>query len=235
MKSRQAGFTLVEIAIVLVIIGLLLGGVLKGQELINSAKVKNVIGEFRNVSTYIFGYQDKFKALPGDHHTVTAQMSTANLATTPTSSGNPGVACTNPSAGSTCTGNGVIDGVWTSTTMTDETQLFWQHVRLAGLAAGPTSNASDLRPTNADGGFIGIESGSAATGGAYISGMTPTYLVCSTGILGKYAKQLDTTMDDGNTATGSVRVVSSAHVRAGAALATSAVEDSNSFIVCMGL
>jgi hypothetical protein len=89
-------------------------------------------------------------------------------------------------------------------------------VRLAGLAAGPTSNASDLRPTNADGGFIGIESGSAATGGAYISGMTPTYLVCSTGILGKYAKQLDTTIDDGNTATGSMRVVSAAHARGGA-------------------
>ncbi|WP_299068361.1 prepilin-type N-terminal cleavage/methylation domain-containing protein, partial [Accumulibacter sp.] len=44
MKKQQSGFTLVEIAIVLVIIGLLLGGVLKGQELINSAKVKNMIG-----------------------------------------------------------------------------------------------------------------------------------------------------------------------------------------------
>ena len=40
MNKQQSGFTLVEIAIVLVIIGLLLGGVLKGQELINSAKVK---------------------------------------------------------------------------------------------------------------------------------------------------------------------------------------------------
>jgi hypothetical protein len=119
--------------------------------------------------------------------------------------------------------------------MTDETQLFWQHVRMAGLAAGPTSNASDLRPTNADGGFIGIESGSAATGGAYISGMTPTYLVCTTGILGKYAKQLDTTLDDGNTATGSMRVVASNHTRTSAALATSVVDDSTSFIVCMGL
>jgi prepilin-type N-terminal cleavage/methylation domain-containing protein len=235
MKSRQAGFTLVEIAIVLVIIGLLLGGVLKGQELINSAKVKNFATDFRNIPLFIYGYQDKYKALPGDHHTVTAQISGSNLATTPVASGNPPVNCTNPSAGSTCTGNGVIDGIWTSTTMTDETQLFWQHVRMAGLAAGPTSNASDLRPTNADGGFIGIESGSAATGGAYISGMTPTYLVCSTGILGKYAKQLDTTIDDGNTATGSMRVVTAAHVRGGAAAATSAVEDSNSFIVCMGL
>ena len=47
MRNKQSGFTLVEIAIVLVIIGLLLGGVLKGQELINSAKVKNL-----NVSAF---------------------------------------------------------------------------------------------------------------------------------------------------------------------------------------
>ncbi|CAN6133542.1 Prokaryotic N-terminal methylation site [Methylophilaceae bacterium] len=42
MKKQQLGFTLIELAIVLVIIGLLLGGVLKGQELINSAKVKSM-------------------------------------------------------------------------------------------------------------------------------------------------------------------------------------------------
>ncbi len=46
MRRNQSGFTLIEIAIVLVIIGLLLGGVLKGQELINSAKVKNNQGDY---------------------------------------------------------------------------------------------------------------------------------------------------------------------------------------------
>ena len=59
MKSNQGGFTLVEIAIVLVIIGLLLGGVLKGQELINSAKVKNLANDFRSVPTMVFAYQDR--------------------------------------------------------------------------------------------------------------------------------------------------------------------------------
>ncbi len=53
MQTRQRGFTLVEIAVVLVIIGLLLGGVLKGQELINSAKVKSVVSDFRSTSTYL--------------------------------------------------------------------------------------------------------------------------------------------------------------------------------------
>ena len=47
---KQAGFTLVEIAIVLVIIGLLLGGILKGQEMITQAKIKNVIADMSGVS-----------------------------------------------------------------------------------------------------------------------------------------------------------------------------------------
>lgn len=227
---KQHGFTLIEIAIVLVIIGLLLGGVLKGQELINSAKVKNFATDFRNIPLFIYGYQDKYKALPGDHATASTVVAGATNATTPTTSG--GVAC----ASSICRGNGVIDGTWNSATNTDETFLFWQHVRLAGLAAGPTSTAdANYIPKNADGGIIGIESGGAATGGVYISGLTPTYLVCSQGILGKFAKQLDITLDDGATDTGSVRVVNTNHTRGAAALAVASVNDSTSYIVCMGL
>ena len=66
MKTRQAGFTLVEIAIVLVIIGLLLGGILKGQEMIIQAKVKNSITDFSGVSAAYYGYQDRYRAIPGD-------------------------------------------------------------------------------------------------------------------------------------------------------------------------
>lgn len=214
--KKQSGFTLVEIAIVLVIIGLLLGGVLKGQELINSAKVKNFAQDFRNIPLFIYGYQDKFKALPGDDAAAATHVTGATTATTPGAS----------------QGNGVIDGSWNSATTTGESFLFWQHVRLAGLAAGPTSTGdANYIPKNADGGTIGIEAGNAG----YISGLTSAYVVCSSGILGKFAKQLDTTMDDGNTATGSVRVVAIGHARGGAATATTSVVDSTSYIVCMGL
>src|SRR5512135_3866125 len=109
MKRNQSGFTLIEIAIVLVIIGLLLGGVLKGQELINSAKVKNLATDFKNIPVFIYGYQDKFKALPGDDANAVAHLgATATAATTP--------------AGKQS--NGVIDGSWNSTTATDESFLF---------------------------------------------------------------------------------------------------------------
>ena len=50
MKKAQSGFTLVEIAIVLVIIGLLLGGVLKGQEMIENARIKSIVNDMNGVS-----------------------------------------------------------------------------------------------------------------------------------------------------------------------------------------
>src|SRR5436309_2270192 len=137
MRKQQSGFTLVEIAIVLVIIGLRLGGVRKGQELINSAKVKNMANEFRVVPTYIYAYQDKFKALPGDDTNVVAHVTGSTAATTPAAS----------------QGNGVINGNWNSVTNTDESRLFWQHVRLANLAAGPTDPTdATYTPKNAVGG-----------------------------------------------------------------------------------
>src|SRR5512143_3443451 len=92
MKQKQSGFTLIEIAIVLVIIGLLLGGVLKGQELINSAKVKNLASDFKNVPIFIYGYQDKYKYLPGDDPAVGthlgAAVSAVLQATSPTTCNN---------------------------------------------------------------------------------------------------------------------------------------------------
>ena len=66
LNKQQSGFTLVEIAIVLVIIGLLLGVVLKGQELINSAKVKNIVNDLNGLAVVIYSYQDRYTRLFGD-------------------------------------------------------------------------------------------------------------------------------------------------------------------------
>jgi prepilin-type N-terminal cleavage/methylation domain-containing protein len=70
----QKGFTLIEIAIVLVIIGLLLGGVLKGQELIQSARVRNLISQQDGVKAAYFGFLDRFRALPGDYSNATTTI-----------------------------------------------------------------------------------------------------------------------------------------------------------------
>jgi prepilin-type N-terminal cleavage/methylation domain-containing protein len=228
MNKQQSGFTLVEIAIVLVIIGLLLGGVLKGQELINSAKVKNFANDFRNVPLFIYGYQDRYRAIPGDDLNAVAHL---------------GAGATQL-AGATV-GNGVIDGNWwDGAAAGTETVTFWEHVRRANLAAGavPIATDADL-PANAEGGRIGIESGTTVAANQYISGLSGSYIICSRSILGRFAKQLDVTMDDGNPFTGSVRAVpgspaaranaASCNVAGTPAACVTAVDDAAPYTVCM--
>jgi len=232
MKRSQSGFTLIEIAIVLVIIGLLLGGVLKGQELINSAKVKNLAADFKNVPLYIYGYQDKYRALPGDDSLVASHVgATATLAA-------------NPTAALAARGNGLIEGYWDSNTQDDESIVFWQHVRMAGFAAGATTTPTGAitndqdpyLPQNAVGGRIGVESSSA---NPPIVNLKGAYIVCSKHILGKFAKQLDTTMDDGVGNTGSVMVTadkaSGSARTAGGEAAVAAPVDDTLYTVCMGV
>ena len=53
-------------SIVLVIIGLLLGGILRGQELIQGARVRNVIDQQNGVRAAFFAFQDRYRSIPGD-------------------------------------------------------------------------------------------------------------------------------------------------------------------------
>ena len=66
-STGQGGFTLIEIAIVLVIIGLLLGGVLKGQELINTARVRALNNTVDGITAAWFSFQDRYRGFPGDY------------------------------------------------------------------------------------------------------------------------------------------------------------------------
>lgn len=213
MKKNQTGFTLIELAIVLVIIGLLLGGVLKGQDLINSAKGKNMIADFKNAQIFIYAYQDRYRALPGD------DAGAANhVKGTVATGGN--------------VGNGIINGEWDSGVVTDESALFWQHVRLAGLATGPANlQSTDFFPRNSEGGRIGVQS---ISGFSEITGMSGTYVACSQNIAGKLAKQIDINLDDGETDQGSVRAIGVGTAgNATTAITTATIDDGAPYTVCM--
>src|SRR5262245_21536687 len=129
--KRNQGFTLVEIAIVLVIIGLLLGGILKGQEMITQAKIKNVIADMSGVSAAMYGYQDRYKALPGDD--AKAERWTGGV------KGD---------------GDGIIEGKYLAGGAA-ETAHFWAHLRSAGFVSG-TGNEN---PFNAVSGKMGVQTG----------------------------------------------------------------------------
>ena len=76
--KKQSGFTLIEIAIVLVIIGLLLGGVLKGQEMMSNAKIKRIANDFNGISAAAFSYLDRYSAFPGDDPNANARWGLTN-------------------------------------------------------------------------------------------------------------------------------------------------------------
>ena len=65
-RARRAGFTIVELTIVLVVIGLLLSGILKGQELINGAKIRAIVDRQNSIRIAWFEFVDHYGAKPGD-------------------------------------------------------------------------------------------------------------------------------------------------------------------------
>ncbi|HXZ96407.1 MAG TPA: prepilin-type N-terminal cleavage/methylation domain-containing protein, partial [Burkholderiales bacterium] len=115
------GFTLIEIAIVLVIIGLLLGGVLKGQELITSARVRNLIAQQDGIKAAYFGFQDRYRALPGDYP---GALANANI----------------PNVAATLGGNG--DGQILNTAGANEQTIAWTHLSHAGFLTGSYNMAT---------------------------------------------------------------------------------------------
>jgi prepilin-type N-terminal cleavage/methylation domain-containing protein len=178
MRKSQSGFTLVEIAIVLVIIGLLLGGVLKGQELITQAKIKNIANDFNGMSAAVYAYQDRYRKYPGDDNGASGRWSGS------TSGG-----------GDTAVGSaGLTSATVCVPTDTTERCAFWNHLRRAGFIAGDAASAES--PQNAMGGYLHVQNG-----GFGLSGL----VICTTNLPGKVAGSIDAQFDDGRTNTGTVR------------------------------
>jgi prepilin-type N-terminal cleavage/methylation domain-containing protein len=221
MKRQQAGFTLVEIAIVLIIIGLLLGSILKGQEMINQAKIKGVLADFSGISAAYYGYQYRYGQIPGDDPNAATRWTTP----LPATAGN---------------GNGVVEGSYNNDgdpcVATVEACSWWDHLRRSGFVSGTGSN----QPYNKLAGMIGVQTGNAAGGltlgfdGAATGGFGGL-IVCSANLPERVAIGVDTHLDDGVPIAGTVRgLLQSSANQSPANQATTAYVETGStqYLVC---
>jgi prepilin-type N-terminal cleavage/methylation domain-containing protein len=141
-SALTAGFTLIELSIVLVIIGLIIGGILVGQDLMNAAAIRAQIAQIDKYNTAVNAFKLKFNALPGDMNAATATAF--------------GFTARGAFAGQG-DGNGVIEGVWGngassnygSITFGGETQIFWVDLTTANMVDGGFSQNNMLaRPAS---------------------------------------------------------------------------------------
>jgi len=185
MKQQQ-GFTLVEIAIVLVIIGLLLGGVLKGQEIITNAKVKNLENSVDGLAAAIYSYQDRYRAYPGDDSRATRFPGPV------TKVGND---------------NGVIEGSFDDSGKATESSYLWLHLRNSGLVSGEIDEKEDAayaKPRNAFGGLTGAATSGTAAPATSKKNIIGTY-IGFTNIPNPIAIILETRADEGDAKKGSIQ------------------------------
>lgn len=130
---QQRGFTLIELSVVLVIVGLMAGGILAGQQMIASTQLRSIAADLTRYENAVSIFRDKYDALPGDMPNATNSWGIA------AGSGNDATCKNFVSTGlGTCNGNG--DGLIepTSTSITDysESTRAWQHLKNAGLVEG---------------------------------------------------------------------------------------------------
>jgi prepilin-type N-terminal cleavage/methylation domain-containing protein len=186
--KTQKGFTLIEIAIVLVIIGLLLGGVLKGQELINTARVRALNNTVDGITAAWFSFQDRYRAFPGDYLTARAVVNLSDGAGGAVAGGGDG--------------NGLVDS-------DIERGRVWLHLESAGYITGGYDGAIVADDqygcsvlTCPDNGF---GSGMNLSHGRLIQTATAAdahELITGRGIPVQVIAELDRKVDDGQPATG---------------------------------
>lgn len=210
-RCGEAGHSLIELAMVLIIIGVLVGGVLKGQELIANAQIKSTISQIRAIDAAVSTFRDKYNALPGDMTNPATRLPNCNAAPCNV-------------AGD---GNGRINdaGLGVLPTNMDEESVAFAHLSAANLLSGIQSSSNVvgfgqmLPEAKVGGGFwLGHTATGAASGGVG-TGTLPSghYLVLNgavsnvggaTGALrAAQAAQIDRAIDDGAANGGTVRVV----------------------------
>lgn len=153
--KRNDAFSLLELSIVLVIIGLIAGGIVAGSAMIRSAELRSVLTEHEQYQIAVMTFRDKYLGLPGDLKNATAFWGEAHAT--------PATCATTQGTGTqTCNGNG--DGSLANSTGSNEKYRFWQHLANAGLVQG-TYTGIEGSAGNSEDSVIGINVPESKAGG----------------------------------------------------------------------
>ena len=126
-STTQSAFSLVELSIVLVILGLLTGGILGGQSLIRAAELRSLTADTQRYSAAVYTFRDKYFGLPGDLTNATSFWGAAADCS----------AATTTASILTCNGNGNGQIEWSTPSVErSEMHAFWQQMAAAGLVEG---------------------------------------------------------------------------------------------------
>jgi prepilin-type N-terminal cleavage/methylation domain-containing protein len=131
----KKGFSLIELVVVLVIIGLIVGGITSGQNLIRSAQLQDVVIDIKRFESATAAFQERYFQLPGDMTNATDFWGFAH--TTASSCGS-----TSTTDGTTCNGDGNGQIIGASSVGGIEQYRFWQHLANAGLIEGSFTGAT---------------------------------------------------------------------------------------------
>jgi prepilin-type N-terminal cleavage/methylation domain-containing protein len=213
-KVKQQGFTLVEIAIVISIIGLLIGGVLKGHQMVTNTKLKRIELDRTGIKMAMLSYQDRYRQFPGDDYRADSRFSIYTDGVN-----DPAAAEINGN------GDGIIDGNWLVSPDTESANV-WKHLRASGLIDG--TGDDDTQPVNAYGGKIGLRDGSLQISGpVVIFGL----------IDGPVARILENRLDDRVPSSGRIQSDLTAVLMDGAAASSAGADyaDSSRYFVAFSI
>lgn len=214
-SMHRNGFTLVELSIVLVIIGLIIGGVLTGQQIIQNARINNAVNGIQAYQAQFQTYEQNYGAKPGDDPSALTRFPSLAEITNVANGNGDGKIGTSTSFDTSATSGAATESL-----------SVWAHLRAAGLVKNQVTNGSTaIQPPNPFGGIFGFQNGAF--------GVFTTTVLCLDKVSAGAAQAVDARLDDGTSNAGSIQATVYTDVGKGDADPATTYSDDKTYTLCV--